>query len=314
MILPAICAVCVYIFVKYMFRSPTNKYTSKSKWKSGTQEYKTEVFYNSGLTGEHDYHGSYLNFGYWRDTTDYVTAAKNLVSLVADCCGVTKDSYLLDIACGMGVQSIFMRKKYGCKIDAVDVCDKHIHIAKQKLAREEKSVQDDIKFFNHSATHMPPDENKYSNVICIEGGPHMKTREKFLEEAYRVLKPDGKLCIADIILREKPTTRTKKIIQQLAEIFWCSCAENSYTEDVLIDKMRNIGYTDINIEDISKDVIPGYYLDTCNQQTRKECAKVRGWFVTYCCHIIDYMLYKIFEMKMARYVIVSATKSSHLTI
>ena len=41
-----------------------------TKWNSKQQEYYVEKFYETGLTGKHEFHGGYLNFGYWKDEID----------------------------------------------------------------------------------------------------------------------------------------------------------------------------------------------------------------------------------------------------
>ena len=58
---------------------------SGTRWSSRQQEYYVERFYETGLTGEHDFHGGYLNFGFWEDgNTDYIQASQALLSQVAD--------------------------------------------------------------------------------------------------------------------------------------------------------------------------------------------------------------------------------------
>ena len=41
-----------------------------TKWNSKQQEYYVEKFYETGLTGKHEFHRGYHNFGYWKDEID----------------------------------------------------------------------------------------------------------------------------------------------------------------------------------------------------------------------------------------------------
>jgi 2-polyprenyl-3-methyl-5-hydroxy-6-metoxy-1,4-benzoquinol methylase len=286
----------------------------RSQWDTDSHEYGVEELYNHGIQklADHDYHGGYLNFGYWIDKkADYLAAAKALVFKMACSANLTKDSYLLDVACGLGVQDFDLHTMVGCKIDAMDLSHKHIEIAKNKLKSQDAAKQQDIKFLNCSATDMKDvTDNTYTHVMCIEGGPHMNTRVKFLEEAHRVLKPGGTLCIADILLNREPENAFENMFKGIAEKLWHAPAENSYDQKRLENYMLALGYTDIKIEDISDDVIPGYYKDRCTAQAKRECAKVRGWVAAYPGHIIDFVLAKIFQHKIAKYVIVTAQKKA----
>lgn len=52
-----------------------------------------------------------------------------------------------------------------------------------------------------------------SRVTALESAFHFRTRQKFLSESYRVLKPGGVLAMADIVLR--PSEAPSKLVVNL---------------------------------------------------------------------------------------------------
>ena len=73
-----------------------------------------------------------------------------------------------------------------------------------------------------SGTKMLYEENSFDCVTCVEGEPHMNSREDFFREAFQVLKPGGKLFMADIVtLKALPDlSYLQQIILKTAVNLW----------------------------------------------------------------------------------------------
>ena len=69
----------------------------------------------------------YNNMGYWKETTDFVTANKALISLLVDALYLseketndTNGETILDIGFGSGDQTLYIQEKYSTKIVGVE--------------------------------------------------------------------------------------------------------------------------------------------------------------------------------------------------
>ena len=95
------------------------------------------------------------------------------------------------------------------------------------------------------------ENDSYNNIICVEAVFHFHTREKFLREAYRVLKPRGCLVLTDILL----TDWGKK------HRLWWIDEENAALTDLQAysELYQRLGYQGVEIIDATKECWEGYY-------------------------------------------------------
>ena len=81
-------------------------------WPRASQERAVERFYQPGVERYADYHGGMLNFGLWTDgVRDYRTASRKLIRRAATSIGLKAESRLLDVACGMGAQDVYLAQE-----------------------------------------------------------------------------------------------------------------------------------------------------------------------------------------------------------
>src|SRR6476661_4133489 len=93
---------------------------SRTSWPRASHERAVERLYSRGVHGQTEIHRGYLNFGLWDSgIEDYVEAAENLVDRIGTLLGLEPGSRLLDVACGMATQDIYLQRRFGpLEIDA----------------------------------------------------------------------------------------------------------------------------------------------------------------------------------------------------
>lgn len=161
---------------------------------------------------------------------------------------VVKDKKILDVGCGNGTQSFFIKNNYfPSRITGVDINDSNI-----QLARSIKGEHEEIEFMVDDAQELNriPD-NSVDLLLCIESAFHYPDKHEFMSQIHRVLKPTGKFLIADILTRSyKNRYIMEKWKKKMSYFHWT-------IEDYFVAFKKNRLVVD-STEDITKSVIRGY--------------------------------------------------------
>jgi len=279
-------------------------------WDKSTHESAVEGFYGTGVERYGDFHKRYLNFGLWeKGIADYTEAAENLVRRMGVLLGLNGESELLDVACGMGTQDIFLLDNFAPRrIDALDVTWKHIEQGRRYA--QETGYQERVHFHHGSATSLPFAAESFTHTLSIEGPVHFNTREQFMREAYRVLKPGGVFALSDYNLKRKPQNVFERMIVESARRLWKVPRENLDTIETYGDKLRRTGFADVEIQEIGESVIPGYYREQRRSETIRELTKIRGFVAGRLGGVIDVVAYRAYTRGLIGYILVRARKPS----
>jgi len=276
---------------------------------------RVKNFYGNILVDYHEYHGGYLTFGLWRNLstgeriTKFELAAENLYEELARRANLNKESKLLDVACGMASQDVFLYNKFGCDITAVDLLDKHIAIGKQKMKKA--GIEDKVKLVHASGTNLSQfADNSFTHVMNAEGGPHMHTREQFFRETIRVLKPGGTFAFSETTTsKEGPNPFVNFFVSlsyRIVGYLWRCSHENFYDNEEYITRLKQIGFTNISLVGVNLDVYPDY--QRSSWEDREQLYQVRGRLVTWGGALIDVFLRSLSEYEYIDYVLVTGNK------
>jgi MPBQ/MSBQ methyltransferase len=99
---------------------------------------------------------------------------------------------VLDVGCGIGGSSRILARDYGFQVTGITISPGQVKRA-QELTPPEVSA----RFQQDDAMHLSFPDSSFDVVWCIEAGPHMPDKATFAKELLRVLKPGGRLVVAD---------------------------------------------------------------------------------------------------------------------
>jgi len=117
-------------------------------------------------------------------------------------CNLRAGMNMLDVGTGTGLTAISVAKALlgNCRILGIEPIDAMIEKAKSNIKNEE--LQDIILIKKASAENVPSEDHVYDLVTCTFAIRHTDIG-KALAEFVRVLKPKGRIVIADIYAPEK---------------------------------------------------------------------------------------------------------------
>jgi ubiquinone/menaquinone biosynthesis C-methylase UbiE len=143
-------------------------------------------------TGEY-FEGSYFaNYGYWDpDTKTAKQSCENLMDRLLAYIP-RKTGRILEVACGLGATTRHMLRFFPAEaITAIDLTPKNLEVARGNAPG--------VEFIHMDATRLDFRDATFDHVISVEAAFHFATRERFLREARRVLKPGGRIVLADVL-------------------------------------------------------------------------------------------------------------------
>jgi len=152
-----------------------------------------------------------MHFGFWnKKTKNRQEAILNENQAVIDVGEIKSRHKVLDVGCGVGGTAIYIAKNIGARVVGISLVKKQIDLAKKYAEDNGVGKLTDFQVEDYTKTNFK--NNSFDIVYGIESICYAFPKSIFLKEAYRILKPGGKLVIADGYLKRKPKTEEEKRI------------------------------------------------------------------------------------------------------
>ena len=147
--------------------------------------------------------GEHVHHGYWRTGRETpAEAADALVGLVAERLELAPGQAVLDIGCGYGATARLLAERHGVTVTGVTVSAAQAAVAAGRVPAEGGVT---IRRLDWLANDLP--DRSFDRAYAIESSEHMPDKARFFSEAFRTLRPGGRLVVAAWLARAAPSAR-----------------------------------------------------------------------------------------------------------
>lgn len=137
-----------------------------------------------------------IHYGYWDEKVkSFPQSLLRMNEVMRDAAQIKSADQVLDAGCGIGGSSIFLAEKTGCHVTGISLSERQISKARELAIKKKVGDKVECLVMNYSATTFP--DERFDVVWGCESICYADDKEQFISEAFRLLKPGGRLVVAD---------------------------------------------------------------------------------------------------------------------
>ncbi len=149
---------------------------------------------------------------------------------------------VLDLGSGGGIDVILSARRVGPtgKAYGLDMTDEMLALAEDN---KRKAGVANVEFLKGEIEQVPLPDNSVDVIIsnCVIN--LSADKDRVLGEAFRVLKPNGRVAISDVVVRGEIPPDVRRSLE-----LWVGCIAGTLTEDEYRGKLAAAGFADIALE------------------------------------------------------------------
>ncbi|MFW9941211.1 MAG: arsenite methyltransferase [Candidatus Thorarchaeota archaeon] len=171
---------------------------------------------------------------------------------------------VVDLGSGAGFDCFLAANKVGNtgKVIGVDMTPQMIDTARENA---HKGNYENVEFRLGEIENLPVADNTTDLIISncvINLSPD---KDKVFQEAYRILKPGGKLMVSDIVLTEELPEDIKNSMDS-----YVGCVSGAILKDEYINKIESAGFREVEIKDTSKAIFSNLKIESIKVAAEKK--------------------------------------------
>jgi SAM-dependent methyltransferase len=222
--------------------------------------------------------GQWGNLGLWppaptdgaksMDQADYAGACRALALAVGQTAGLQRGDHVLSLACGAGEELRLWTGEFGAarvlgierdptaaaRAQALCAGDARIHVACRPALPLDSLAADGARF---------------DAIVCVDAAYHLSPRGALLAGAARLLRPGGRLALADLTLQDRPSP----LLRGAARLCGVPAAD-LLPLPAQVQRLQALGFADVQARALD-DAVLGGFARFVRRQARAH--RLRAW-------------------------------------
>jgi tocopherol O-methyltransferase len=185
--------------------------------------------------------GEHVHHGLWRSGRETRGEAVRALSLaVADRLAIGEGHRLVDIGCGYGATARLLATRFGAEVTGFTVA---------RAQAEHAAPADGVTILHRDWLANGLADGGFDGAYAIESSEHMTDKPRFFAEAWRVLRPGGRLVVCAWLAAERPRAWE---VRHLLEPICCEGrlpsmgSESDYRAMAAAAGFATIGFSDVS--------------------------------------------------------------------
>jgi arsenite methyltransferase len=149
---------------------------------------------------------------------------------------------VLDLGSGGGIDVLLSARRVGPtgKAYGLDMTDEMLALAREN---QRKAGAENVEFLKGEIEHIPLPDNSVDVIIsnCVIN--LSADKDRVLSEAFRVLKPGGRLAVSDVVTRGEVPAAVRESM-----LLWVGCIAGALMESEYTAKLVAAGFEGIEVE------------------------------------------------------------------